>query len=157
HMLNRQERSGLTEREAKHKLVEYGENLLSGEEGINPWKLFAGQFKDLMVMILLVCTVVSVAMGQATEALTILVIVLVNALLGFIQEYRTGKTLEALRRMAAPGANVIREGRICNIPATQVVPEDLVVLKAGDRVPADGILLEEEGLTCDEALLTGES
>ena len=156
-MLNRQERSGLTEREAKHKLVEYGENLLSGEEGINPWKLFAGQFKDLMVMILLVCTVVSVAMGQATEALTILVIVLVNALLGFIQEYRTGKTLEALRRMAAPGANVIREGRICNIPATQVVPEDLVVLKAGDRVPADGILLEEEGLTCDEALLTGES
>ena len=96
-------------------------------------------------------------MGEAVEALTIVVIVLVNALLGFLQEYKTEKTLEALKNMAAPTAKVIRDGNEMEIPAVDVVPGDLLVLSAGDRVPADARLVEAILLQADEAMLSGES
>ena len=149
--------SGLSSAEAEKRLAKHGENILSHKKAIHPARIFAGQFKDFMVMILLGATVISVLMGEAVEALTIVVIVLVNALLGFLQEYKTEKTLEALKNMAAPTAKVIRDGNEMEIPAVDVVPGDLLVLSAGDRVPADARLVEAILLQADEAMLSGES
>ena len=149
--------SGLSSAEAEKRLAKHGENILSHKKAVHPARIFAGQFKDFMVMILLGATVISVLMGEAVEALTIVVIVLVNALLGFLQEYKTEKTLEALKNMAAPTAKVIRDGNEMEIPAVDVVPGDLLVLSAGDRVPADARLVEAILLQADEAMLSGES
>ncbi|MDD3192253.1 MAG: cation-translocating P-type ATPase [Oscillospiraceae bacterium] len=149
--------SGLSSVEAEKQLAKYGENILSHKKSIHPAKIFAGQFKDFMVMILLGATVVSVLMGEAVEALTIVLIVLVNAVLGFLQEYRTEKTLEALKNMAAPTAKVVRDNREIEIPAAEVVPGDLLLLQAGDRVAADAQVVEAVLLQADESLLSGES
>lgn len=149
--------SGLSSAEAEKRLAKYGENILSHKKAVHPAKIFAGQFKDFMVMILLGATVISVLMGEAVEALTIVLIVLVNAVLGFLQEYKTEKTLEALKNMAAPTAKVIRDGQEIEIPAADVVPGDLLVLAAGDRVPADAQIVEATLLQADEAMLSGES
>src|SRR5699024_9505450 len=96
-------------------------------------------------------------MGEVGEALTILAIVFLNALLGFIQEFRTERTLEALKRMAAPTAHVLRDGIEVVLPAQEVVPKDIVILQAGGRVAADAVLVESSELACDESILTGES
>lgn len=149
--------SGLSSAEAEKRLAKYGENILSHKKAVHPARIFAGQFKDFMVMILLGATVISVLMGEAVEALTIVLIVLVNAVLGFLQEYKTEKTLEALKNMAAPTAKVIRDGQEIEIPAVDVVPGDLLVLAAGDRVPADAQIVEATLLQADEAMLSGES
>lgn len=149
--------SGLSSAEAEKSLAKYGENILSHKKAVHPARIFAGQFKDFMVMILLGATVISVLMGEAVEALTIVLIVLVNAVLGFLQEYKTEKTLEALKNMAAPTAKVIRDGQKIEIPAMDVVPGDLLVLAAGDRVPADAQIVEATLLQADEAMLSGES
>ena len=140
---------GLTNRQAQNLLDEYGENVIRSSAKAGVLKLFAGQFKDAMVLILLAATVLSAFLGEISEAFTIIIIVFVNALLGFFQEFRTEKTLEKLGEMAAPTASVIRDGELSNIPASQVVPGDLFCLKAGDRVPADGLVLEAQGLCCD--------
>jgi Ca2+-transporting ATPase len=149
--------SGLSQKQAEKLLFEYGENRLESSKKISMLKIFGGQFKDLMIMILLASTAVSVLMGEITEAIAIIVIVLLNAILGFIQEFRTEKTLEALKNLAAPTARVIRDGRQTTIPASEIVPGDLIVLAPGDKVPADGRLVEVTSLQCDESLLTGES
>ena len=149
--------TGLTSKQADKLLLEHGENRLAGGKKINPARIFAGQFRDMMIMILLASTVVSVLLGEVSEAIAIIVIVLVNAILGFFQEYRTEKTLEALGRMAAPGAKVLRDGRQISIPAESVVPGDLLLLSAGDKIPADARLIEAVSLQCDESLLSGES
>ena len=149
--------SGLSSAEAEKRLAKYGENILSHKKAVHPARIFAGQFKDFMVMILLGATVISVLMGEAVEALTIVLIVLVNAVLGFLQEYKTEKTLEALKNMAAPTAKVIRDGQEIEIPAADAVPGDLLVLAAGDRVPADAQIVEATLLQADEAMLSGES
>lgn len=148
---------GLSTKRATKLLFEFGENRLTSNKRISPLKIFAGQFKDLMIMILLASTVISVLMGEMVEAIAIITIVLINAVLGFIQEYKTEKTLEALKNMAAPTANVIRDGKKVSIPASQIVPGDIILLKAGDKVPADARLMEVVALQCDEALLSGES
>lgn len=149
--------TGLSTAEAEKRLAKYGENLLSHKNSVHPAKIFAGQFKDFMVMILLGATIVSVLMGEAVEALTIVVIVLVNATLGFLQEYKTEKTLEALKNMAAPSAKVIRDGIQKEVPAAETVPGDVLVLEAGDRVAADAQIIEAVLLQADEAMLSGES
>lgn len=148
---------GLSSRTAEKLLFEHGENKLESGKKISALKIFTGQFKDLMIMILLASTVISVLMGEITEAITIIVIVLLNAILGFVQEYRTEKTLEALKGMASPTARVLRDGKEVTIQAAQIVPGDVVFLKAGDKVPADGKLIEIISLQCDEAMLSGES
>ena len=148
---------GLSTKAATKLLFEYGENKLVSGKKISALKIFAGQFRDLMIMILLACTVVSVVMGETVEALAIIVIVLLNAVLGFAQEFRTEKTLEALKNMAAPNARVIRDGKTTLIPAAEIVPGDVILLAAGDKIPADARLLEVVALQCDEAMLTGES
>lgn len=149
--------AGLSSKQATKLLFAYGENKLESGKKISPLKIFGGQFKDLMTLILLISTVVSVLMGEASEAIAIIVIVLVNAILGFIQEFRTERTLEALRNMSAPTANVMRDGRATVIPAHEIVPGDVILLKSGDKVPADARLLEVVALQCDESLLSGES
>lgn len=153
----REAAEGLSSAQARERLEMDGENTLKGGTSVHPVKIFTAQFKDLMVLILLVCTGVSVFMGEYTEAVAIAVIVFVNALLGFFQELKTEKTLEALKNMAAPQAAVYRDGSLCKIPASQLVTGDVIQVEAGDRVPADGVILDAVSLAAEEAVLTGES
>jgi len=149
--------TGLSDREAGRKLKEHGPNTLTESKRTSMIRIFLQQFSDFMVLILLASTAISALMGEITEAVTIIAIVVLNAILGFVQEYRTEKTMEALKGLAAPAAKVIRNGKAVSIPAEQVVPGDLVILETGDRIPADASLVESSSLQVDESLLTGES
>jgi P-type Ca2+ transporter type 2C len=149
--------SGLSEPDAARRLAEYGPNELEATQTPPPWRLLFEQFKNVLILILLAAVVLSVALGHATEAIVISVIVLLAALLGFVQEYRAERAIEALRRMAAPTAAVLREGTERDIPARELVPGDLVLLRPGDKVPADGRLSETVNLQVEESALTGES
>lgn len=148
---------GLTEAEANDRLKDYGRNILTGSKKQNAVKIFFNQFKDIMVLILLGATIISAAMGEIYDTVTIIVIVLLDAVLGFIQEYRTEKTMEALEKLTSPTARVIRNGVKKSIDASLLVPDDIIVIEAGDRIPCDGSVIFENGLWCDEAILTGES
>ena len=149
--------NGLTEKQAAERLLKYGSNSIAAKKGSSPIKIFAGQFRDVMVMILLGAAAVSVLLGEISDSVTIIAIVLLNAVLGFIQEYRTEKTLEALADMTAPTAKVIREGKLQTIKAAELVPDDIITFDTGDRVPADCVILECSGLYTDESMLNGES
>ena len=148
---------GITEKEAAERLKEEGENIIGGESRTGPVRIFLGQFRDIMVMILLGATVISVLLGEISDAVTIILIVLLNAVLGFVQEYRTEHTLEALRSMTAPSAKCWRDGKLTEIPASQLVRGDIIELEAGDRIPADCAVLKAAGFFSDESVLTGES
>lgn len=148
---------GLSERQAQRLLETHGENTVATHKKSNPLKVFVGQFRDVLIMILLAATVLSVLMGETGEAFTIIAIVFLNAVLGFVQEYRTERTLEKLGELSAPAATVYRDGERRRIDARRLVPGDVVALEAGDRVPADGTLVECSGLMCDESMLSGES
>ncbi len=148
---------GLTESEADNKLKEYGYNRLKSKNKKNPVGIFLSQFKDIMVIVLLCATVISVAMGEIYDAVTIILIVLMDAILGFIQEYRTERTMEALEKLTAPTARVIRDGSEKVIDASLIVPEDVILIESGDQVPCDGRILRSNGLWCNESILTGES
>jgi len=149
--------NGLTEKQAAEKLSEYGSNSIQEKSKNSAVKIFAGQFRDVMVMILLGATVISVFLGEIYDAVTIIAIVFLNAVLGFIQEYKTEKTLETLSSMTAPTAKVIRDDIIKTIPAKEVVPDDLIIFEAGDRIPADSVITECSSLFTDESMLNGES
>lgn len=148
---------GLTQKEAENRLRLDGENALAEGKKISAIKIFISQFKDMLVAILLVSTVLSILMGEVVEAITIILIVFLNAIMGFVQEYRTEKTLDALKKMAAPKCKVLRDGVEVVIPAKEVVVGDAIVLEAGDKVPADGCLVESIMVNVDESILTGES
>lgn len=150
-------RKGLTTAEAEKRLSTDGENRLAKKKKTSAAKIFAGQFHDVMVMILLVSVVISVALGQYADAVPIVLIVIINAALGFIQEYRCEKTLEKLENMTAPTAMVYRDGRLVKIPASEIVAGDVFTLEAGDRVPCDGYINSSRALSCDESALTGEA
>lgn len=149
--------TGLTDKEAKYKLQKHGLNILAERKKISPLKILFQQFTDLMVIILMISTVISGFMGEMTEAVTIIAIVLVNAIMGFVQEFKTEKTMEALKSLAAPSAKVIRDEQQVSIPAEEIVPGDILVIEAGDRIAADAAILESSSLHVDESLLTGES
>ncbi len=134
-----------------------GVNRLGTDRKKSAAGLFFNQFKDVMILILAVATVISALMGETAEAITIIAIVLLNACMGFIQEHKTEKTLSALQAMTAPTASVMRDGRKQSIPAAEIVCGDIALLEAGDRIPADGELLEAVHMASDESLLTGES
>ncbi|MBR6617363.1 MAG: cation-translocating P-type ATPase [Oscillospiraceae bacterium] len=148
---------GLTQAQAAEKLAECGENVLAQANPPGPVRIFFGQFKDPMVLILLVATGISALLGEWTDAVTIIVIVLLNAILGFVQEYRTEKTLEALRNMTAPTARVYRDGVLQEISASQLVPGDCIAVEAGDCVPADCLLTNANRIYANESVLTGEA
>ena len=149
--------AGLSQKEADRRLSEHGKNTLQETKKIRPFAIFICQFKDFLTMVLLACTAVTLFLGDNMEALTIGVIILCNGLMGFFQEFRTERTLEALRKMAAPKARVYRDGILTEIPGEELVPGDIVSLDTGDRVPADICLLEAAALSADESILTGES
>ena len=148
---------GLSSREADNRKKKFGTNELIREKKKSPLMVFISQFNDLMVWVLLASTIISGLMGDTADAITIVTIVIVNAILGFVQEFKTEKSLEALKNLAAPTCKVIRDGDMKVINAVDLTIGDYVVLEAGDRIPADGILNESSGLTIDESLLTGES
>ncbi len=149
--------NGLTSDEAFEKLQQYGRNEIIKKRKTTPLKIFLHQFSDFMVIILMLATFFSLCMGETVEALTIIFVIVVNAILGFWQEFKTERTLEALKNLAAPNASVVRDGSTLVIPANEVVPGDIILIDAGSRIPADAVLLEAQGLTVDESMLTGES
>jgi Ca2+-transporting ATPase len=149
--------TGLSTAEARSRLTEYGVNELKSVERASPWVLLLAQFKNVLIIILLIAAVLSAVLGHGLESGAIAVIVLFAALLGFLQEYRAEKAIDALRKMAAPTATVLRDGEEMEIAARELVPGDVVILSTGDRIPADGRLIESVRLQADEAVLTGES
>lgn len=148
---------GLSRAEAERRLAEAGPNELQASERTPWWRLLLEQFKNVLILILLFATGLSVALGHGLESLVIAVIVLFAVLLGFIQEYRAEKAIDSLRKLAAPHASVLRDGAELKVLAREVVPGDVVVLHTGDKVPADARLLEAVNLKTEEAALTGES
>ena len=155
--LNTDAVAGLNEQEAKRRLSEYGPNELQAAHRVSPWTLFLQQFKNVLIIILLIATALSAFLGHEIEAIAIAVIVFFAVILGFVQEYRAERAIEALRQMAAPTANVVRDGRETNVPARELVPGDVIILRAGDKIPADARLIEAVNLQIEEAALTGES
>ena len=152
-----QQNAGLSQAQAAARLTQVGENRLQGKPSSGIAAMFFSQFKDVMILILAAATRISVMMGQGTEAITIIIIVIMNALMGFVQEYRTEKTLEALKELSAPTARVRRDGKEITVNARTVVPGDVLLVAAGDKIAADAKLLSAMALICNESMLTGES
>jgi len=149
--------NGLSNQEAEIRLEQYGVNELQEAPPTSIWKMIYEQFANFVVILLLVAAVISAILGDWVEAAAILTIVLLNAILGVVQERRAEEALAALQKMASPDANVLRDGHRRAIPAREVVPGDIVFLEAGNFIPADVRLLETVNLRIDEAALTGES
>jgi len=148
---------GLTDEEAARRRAQFGENRLAGDAGTRPLAMLARQFADLMILVLLAAALVAGLIGEPLDAVAILIIVVLNAIVGFIQEYRAERALKALQQLSAPHVRVVRGGAERRIAEHQLVPGDLVRLEAGDVVPADMRVLATRDLTVDEAALTGES
>jgi len=148
---------GLSAGEAAERLKRLGPNELVEKKKKSPFRMFLDQFLDFMILILIAAAVISGFIGDLSDTIAIVVIVIVNAVIGFIQEYRAEKAMEALKKMAAPTATVIRDGQPGTAAASELVPGDLVVLEAGRIVPADMRLIETAQLKVEEAALTGES
>lgn len=148
---------GLSDAEAAARRARHGPNALPTVAGRSPWRILAAQFANVLVLLLLAATVLSAALGHALEGIVITVIVVLSVVLGFVQEYRAERALDALRAMAAPQAVVRRDGHVRTIPSVDLVPGDLLVLEAGQRISADARLVEAAELATQEAPLTGES
>ena len=148
---------GLTGNDAKKRLERYGPNRIRSGEKMPWYRILLHQFTDPLIYILLLAAVVSVFFQEYVDAAVILIVVLLNGAIGFIQEYRARKAIQSLSKMSAPKATVIRDGEEMEVDSEKVVPGDIVVLASGGRVPADARLLSSEGLVVDEAALTGES
>jgi len=148
---------GLTSIEAARRLKEIGPNELQAVQRVSVFTLFLEQFKNVMIIILLIATLLSASLGHTTEAIAIGIIVLFAVLLGFAQEFRAERAIDALRKMAAPMATVLRDNEEIELPASLLVPGDVILLTAGDKIPADARLVECFNLLIEEAALTGES
>jgi P-type Ca2+ transporter type 2C len=148
---------GLTGAQTEERLERFGPNEIQAAKRISAWEILLEQFKNVLILILLGATAISFFLGHGIESIVIAVIVLFAVGLGFIQEYRAERAIEALREMAAPTASVLRDGKEVKIPARELVPGDVIFLHVGDRIPADGRLLESINLRVEEAALTGES
>jgi Ca2+-transporting ATPase len=162
--LNTDQHTGLSEDEVKSRLEKYGYNELKKEEKISPITLFFNQFKNILIIILLIAIILSVITyfidpekGEIVDAVIIAIIVVFCAVLGFIQEYRAERALEALKKMLSPTITALRGGKEEEVPSKELVPGDILLLEAGDKLPADARLIENHSLRCDEAPLTGES
>ncbi|SHM52259.1 Ca2+-transporting ATPase [Caldanaerovirga acetigignens] len=156
-ILNTSLSEGLSSEIAQQRLKEFGYNELIGKKGPTLLEMFLSQFKDFLVIILIGASLISILIGEVIDSLVIILIVILNAVLGVVQEYRANKALDALKKMAAPEAKVIRDSMVQVIPARELVPGDLVLLEAGNYVPADLRLVECINLKIDESALTGES
>ncbi len=150
-------KSGLSRKEAKKRLEEWGPNLLKEKKRETPLEIFSDQFKSFLILILIFAALFSLMIGNMLDFYAISAIIVLNALLGFIQEYRASKAIDALKKMISLKSLVVREGDDKEVPAKKLVPGDIIVIKAGDKIPADARLLEVANLKVDEASLTGES
>ncbi len=148
---------GLTKKEAEKRLQEFGYNELKKEKKLTALTIFVSQFKNALLMLLVFAGILSLFLGEKIESIAIFGILLLNAVLGFIQEYRAEKAIEALKKISAPTAKVLRDEKEQKIPAAEIVPGDVLLLEAGDIIPADSRLIEASSLQIDEASLTGES
>lgn len=148
---------GLSEAEVKRRIEKHGFNELKKEDRVSPFTLFINQFKNILIIILLIAIVLSAVVGEVVDAAIIGVIVLFCAILGLIQEYRAERALEALKKMLSPTITVLRGGKEEEAGTKGLVPGDILLLEAGDKIPADARIVENFSLRCDEASLTGES
>ncbi len=155
--LQKSSHEGLTGAEALCRLGEHGLNELTSSHQVSLWRILLSQFKNVLIVILLIATLLSAFLGHGIEAVAILVIVMFSVILGFIQEYRSEKAIEALMHMAAPMACVFRDGTEIEIPARELVPGDVIIFRAGDKIPADARIVKTVNLQIEEAALTGES
>lgn len=149
--------AGLDEAEAASRLAAHGPNILREAKRISPWTLLLGQFKGILIWLLIAAGAVSGLLGEAADAIAIFSIVFLNALIGFYQEYNAEQSIAALKKMTAPQAKVRRNGRLRAIPAAEIVNGDVIEFEAGDLIPADARLMVVSSLRCAEAALTGES
>ncbi len=160
--------NGLTTDEVESRLKTYGYNELVEKKRLTPLQILLNQFKDIFVLMLIAAIVLSVIVGwyksagsdsleEYVDALTIGAIVVLNAIVGFVQEYRSEKAIDAMKKLAAHRAHVLRDGKLTTIPAREVVPGDQLILEAGDHIPADAILMDAIDVKTEEAALTGES
>ncbi len=148
---------GLTKEEAHRRLSRFGPNELAERPRPTFWKMLLDQFNNFLILILIAAAFISLVLGEIEEAVAIIAIVLLNAILGVVQERRAEEALAALKKMAAPDAHVLRDGHRVTVPARELVPGDIVFLEAGNYVPADLRLIDAVNLRIDEASLTGES
>ncbi|CQR73386.1 Calcium-transporting ATPase 1 [Sporomusa ovata DSM 2662] len=155
--LNSDLEHGLSSTEVAKRLAQYGYNELQEKASEPLWKKFFNQFKDFLVVILIVASLISLSVGEVTDSLVIITIVLLNAALGVFQEAKAEKALEALKKMNAPSSKVIRNGKTATIPSRELLPGDIILLDAGDYIPADVRILDSFNLRIEEASLTGES
>ena len=150
-------RKGLSKDEVDKRINKYGRNELKEKEREPIWVKILKQFKDFLIIILIIASIVSGLVGEISDAIVIIAIVIINAVLGDVQEGKAEKALDALKKMSAPNARVCRDGHIEIIPAKNLVPGDVVLIEAGDSIPADLRLFESANLKVEEASLTGES
>ncbi|MEQ9411714.1 MAG: cation-transporting P-type ATPase, partial [Fuerstiella sp.] len=148
---------GLNDEQVRHRRKQYGSNSIAASGRATWLQVLGRQFVDALIWILLAAAVISVAIGETADAVTILAIVLLNGVLGFIQEWKAERAVEALRKMLSPQCQVLRNGEVTQIDAMQIVPGDMVILETGDRVPADLRIVRSTNLRLDESALTGES
>ena len=150
--------SGLSQAGAEQRLAKHGKNQLQEGKKSGPWALFFAQFNNFIIWVLIAAGIISGVMGEVVDTLAIIGIVILNAVLGFVQEYRAEKALAALRRMASPSSKVLRGGELRMVPSADIVPGDIVEVEAGDNVPADGRMVSlTANFGVEEASLTGES
>ncbi len=149
--------AGLSAAEAAQRLSHFGPNALHEKRGRPPWRMFLDQFTDFMILILIAAAIISGVVGDLADTIAIIVIVILNAVIGFVQEYRAERAMAALKRMTEAGASVLRDGRVETISAAKLVPGDIVLLEAGNLVPADLRIVETARIKIDESALTGES
>ena len=150
-------KEGLTAEEASSRLEKYGENRLQEAKKKSVPRIFLEQFADLLVIILIIAAIISMMSGNVESTIVIFVVLLINAALGTVQTVKAEKSLEALKRMSSPQAKVLRDGAAVQIDSADVVPGDVLLLEAGDYIAADGRILENFGMKCDESSMTGES
>lgn len=155
--MNTNAHQGLSDEEVRIRLEKYGHNELKKERPTSPFTLFINQFKNILIIILLIAIGLSAVVGEVMDAAIIGVIIIFCAVLGFIQEYRAERALEALKKMLSPTITALRGGKESEILSKEVVPGDILLLEAGDKIPSDARLIEIHSLKCDEASLTGES
>lgn len=148
---------GLDGQTVQQKLAQYGKNELATKKKINPVLIFARQFVSVMILVLVAAAIISAFIGEVSDTIVIVCIIVLNGIIGFVQEYRAEKAIEALQKMAAPAAQVFRDNKLQEVAATDIVPGDIVMLNAGQAVPADLRLIEIKALKLNEASLTGES
>ncbi|TSA53733.1 MAG: calcium-translocating P-type ATPase, PMCA-type [Nitrosomonadaceae bacterium] len=149
--------AGLSAAEAARRLAHFGQNALHEKRRRPPWRMFLDQFTDFMILVLIAAAIISGVVGDLEDTVAIVVIVILNAVIGFVQEYRAERAMAALKRMAEAAASVLRDGRVETISAAELVPGDIVLLEAGNLVPADLRIVETARIKIDESALTGES